>query len=93
MDGIICTHHFRLRFQQRGLNDAVVMALLRYGAARKTRAGAESLIFTKDALAEIGNDHGPDLLKLCERFRSIYLIVSEDGVLITVARSRGRTIH
>jgi hypothetical protein len=37
-------------------------------------------------LADIENDFGSSVLKMCEKRRNAYLIV-RDGVLITVARS------
>lgn len=91
MNGITRTKHFNRRLQQRGLNEVVVMALLQYGECRSSQHGVESLIFTKSALADIENDFGSTVLKMCERLRNTYLIVS-DGVLITVARSY-RTVH
>lgn len=91
MNGITRTKHFDQRFQQRGLNEIVVRALLYYGEHRSSYHGADSLIFTKAALIEIRNDHGPAIFKACEKLRNAYIIV-KDGTLITVARSR-RTIH
>lgn len=86
MNGITRTRHFDHRLQQRGLSNVVVMALLSYGECRSSRHGVESLIFTKHALADIENDFGSSVLKMCEKRRNAYLIV-RDGVLITVARS------
>lgn len=93
MHGLIRTKHFNQRLQQRGMDYAVVIALLRYGEVHSSRHGIESLIFTKMALAEIRNDHGACIFKACERQRNAYIIVSDVGVLITVARSSGRTIQ
>lgn len=93
MNGIISTKHFEQRFQQRGMNQIVVMALLRYGVARKTRDQASSLVFTKAALAEIKNDLGRTTFLACEKLRNAYIVMSEEGALITVARSYRRTIH
>jgi hypothetical protein len=92
MDGMTRTKHFDQRLQQRGLNEAVVMALLQYGAARRTRDGAESLFFSKAAMAEIRSDCGLSVFKQCEKLRNAYLIVS-DGVLVTVARSYRKIAH
>ena len=93
MNGITCTKHFVQRLQQRGLNEIVVMALLYYGERRTSHHGIDSLIFTKTALADIRSDHGPTIFKACEKLRNTYLIATEDGVLITVARGYGKTIH
>lgn len=93
MDGITRTKHFDQRFQQRGLKDVVVWTLLHYGERRSARHGIESLIFTKSVLVEIRNDYGPAVFKACEKLRNAYLIVSEDGTLITVARGDRKVIH
>lgn len=93
MDGITRTQHFDRRFQQRGMTLLVVETLLKYGSVRRTRGGAESLTFTNDVLAEIRTDLGDTVCKACERLRNAYLVVSEDGVLITVARSYRKMVH
>lgn len=93
MDGMIYTKHFQQRSQQRGMNAAVVTALLCYGERHKSRGGIESLIFTKHALADIKNDLGPCVFKMCEKVRNTYIIATEDGTLITVARSYRTTTH
>lgn len=93
MNGIIKTKHFEQRFQQRGLNQIVVMALLEYGVARQTRDQASSLVFTKAALTEIKSDLGQAVFLACEKLRNAYIVMAEDGTLITVARSYRRTIH
>ena len=93
MNGFIRTKHFDQRLQQRGLNEIVIMALLYYGERRTSHHGIDSLIFTKSALADIRSDFGIAVFKACEKLRNTYLIASEEGVLITVARSYRRTIH
>jgi hypothetical protein len=93
MNGITRTKHFDHRFQQRGMNNLVVMALLYYGERRASRHGIDSLIFTKTALVEIRNDYGTAIFKMCEKLRNTYIIMAEDGVLITVARSHRKTMH
>jgi hypothetical protein len=93
MNGITRTRHFDHRFQQRGLNATIIEMLLNYGVRRRTRDGAESLSFTKDVLHEIRTDLGDTVFKACERLRNAYLVVADDGMLITVARSYRRTVH
>lgn len=93
MDGTTRTKHFDTRFQQRGLNQTVVEALFCYGIGRKTRDGAESISFTKSVLREIRNGLGSDTFKMCEKLKNAYVVVSDDGALITVARSHRRTVH
>lgn len=93
MNGIISTKHFEQRFQQRGMNQIVVMAMLQYGERWKSRHGVDSIVLTKAALAEIKSDLGRSVFLACERLRNAYIVMSEEGTLITVARSFRRTIH
>ncbi|MEZ5681498.1 MAG: hypothetical protein R3E14_09415 [Erythrobacter sp.] len=93
MDGIIRSKHFDLRYQQRGLTAIAVETLLQYGSAHRVYGGAERLTFTKSVLAEVRIDLGERVFKACERLRNAYIVVSEKGVLITVARSHGKAVH
>ena len=93
MDGMTYTKHFQQRSQQRCINGHVIDALLRYGEPNTCRRGIEGLIFTKKALSEIRNEAGPAVFKMCEKVRNAYIIVSSEGVLITVARSYRGTVQ
>ena len=93
MDGFNRTNHFTRRSQQRCICDVVIQALLQYGEQRSSKNGIDSLFFTKRALTDIKNDHGPSVFKACEKRRNTYIIVSDEGTLITVARSYRKTVH
>ena len=93
MDGITRTKHFDRRYQQRGITPIVLETLLRYGSARRTLGKAESLTFTKTVLVEIRTDLGKSNFKACERLKNAYVILSDDGSLITVARSYRKAVH
>jgi hypothetical protein len=93
MNGIRRTNHFQHRFQQRGMNCTVVMALLSHGECRLSQHGIDKLIFTKSALSEIRTDYGFDIYKMCEKLRNAYIIISRGAVLVTVARAYGRTFR
>lgn len=93
MDGFNRTKHFAKRSQKRSICDVVIQALLQYGEQRSSKNGIDSLIFTKKALTDIKNDHGPSVFKACEERRNTYIIVSDEGTLITVARSYRKTVH
>lgn len=92
MYGLIETKHFLARSQQRCIKSFIQELLLYYGESRKLRDGIDSIFFSRDSLHAILNDLGNPTFKMCEKFRNAYLILSEDGVLITIARSY-RTIH
>ena len=94
MHGLTYTKHFQQRAQQRSVNRAIVEALLKYGEAKHSKRGIDSLIFTKKSLVEIRNDYGLGFFQKCAKFKNTYIILSDEGVLITVARSyRRRTVH
>lgn len=93
MDGIIRSEHFEYRFQQRGLTELGVETLLQYGSSRRTRDGARSLTFTKDVLAEIRADLGDRAFKACDRLKNAYIVLSDEGTAITVARSYRKVTH
>ena len=93
MDGITRTKHFNRRYQQRGMTSVAVETLLQYGSTRRTRGGAESLTFTKQALKEIRSDLGDAVFKACDRLRNAYIVLSDDGTAITVARSYRKFSH
>ncbi len=92
MHGYIFTKHFQERAQQRSVSSPIVSALLKYGEARSSKCGIDSLIFTTHALAEIKSDCRPSVFKMCEKFKNTYIIMSDDGALITVARSYRRSV-
>lgn len=85
--------HAALRMIQRGLSENIVELLMSYGSCRSAGRGAESVFFTKGALEDIKNDLGFKLYKECEKFKNAYVIVSNDNVLITVARGYRRSVH
>lgn len=93
MYGLSQTKHYSVRTQQRCINRLIADLLIFYGESRRCRDGAQSIFFSRDSLSEIRNDLGGPTCKMCEKYKNAYLIVSDDGALITAARSHGKTIH
>lgn len=93
MNGLIYSKHFCQRMQQRSISDDVVRALVQYGESKPCGDGAESIFFSKRALAQIKGDHGDALFRKCDRCRNSYIVLSCDAVLITVARSYSKALH
>ena len=93
MDGISRTKHFEHRFQQRGLTELVVETLLQYGSTRRTRSGAQSITFTRDVPVGIRHDLGDTVFKACDRSRNAYIVLSDEGAAITVARRYRKAVH
>lgn len=93
MIGIDHTKHSKLRAKQRGIKSRVIEVLFCYGVTRRTRDGAESLSFTKEVLAEIKADLGPRIFKMCGKLKNAYIVVSNEGTLITAAHSYRKVLH
>jgi hypothetical protein len=79
-----CTHHARVRMQQRGIDQEKLDLLLAYGRASHDHHG--HVLFHMDrralqaALKQRGDGAGP----MIERVRGIFAVVGKDGVIITV---------
>ena len=85
------TAHASARMQQRAFPRHVVEAIVQYGAGRIVR-GAESLMLDKRALrmaAEVDNRLAIEL----ERYCGAYVIVGDEGQIVTVARRKRRLKH
>lgn len=93
MASIIVTKHLLQRMQQRGIRNNIVENLALYGEVITSKGGIDSVIFTKASLDEIKVECGYDAYKKCERQKNTYLIVSDDGVAVTVAHSYRHSIH
>lgn len=81
--------HARARQQQRAISHDAVQALLAYGECRR-RGGADVFFLTKKSrsriIAAMGKDHSSRL----ERSLDCYLVVSDDGCLVTAAHRQRR---
>ncbi len=85
------TAHASARMQQRAFPRYVVEAIIQYGAGQVVQ-GAESIMLDRRALrmaAEVDNRLAIEL----ERYRGAYVIVGEQGQVVTVARRKRRLKH
>lgn len=74
--------HAARRRQQRSIPQAVIEALVDFGARRPAFAAAEEVYFTKCAWREFASYLGTTA-KAFERYRNCYLIQANDGTIIT----------
>ena len=79
------TDHARRRFQQRGIDPEVAGVLFRYGKRGYSR-GAVSYAMDKGARERARRGMGAAAYRRLEGHLDCYIIVAEDGVVITVAR-------
>lgn len=83
------THHAEVRMQQRGIPMAAVDALLAYGHQRRHR-GADVYYFDKRTRARMARDMGKDLYRRLEKSLDSYLVVGDDGAVVTAAHRHHR---
>jgi hypothetical protein len=82
------THHAETRCQQRGIKREIVDAILAFGR-RKRRHGADVYFMDGKARARAREELGRQYAKLSDRLDS-YLVMSDDGKMITAAKRRQR---
>lgn len=84
------THHAAERMQQRSIPPIIVEFLERFGSSMRS-GGADRLFFDKAACrrlrAHLGGERG---LKPISKWLNAYIVISDDGQLITAARQTGR---
>lgn len=79
-----CTHHARVRMQQRGISDEALDLLMQYGRSAHNHQG-QVLVYMdrqlrKAALRACGREAG----KAIDRVKGLYAVVGNNGLVITV---------
>lgn len=83
------THHAERRMQQRGIPLAAVDAILSYGRRRR-HDGADVYYLDRKARGRMAHAMGAKSYCKIERSLNSYLVVSDDGAIITAAHRLGR---
>lgn len=76
--------HAALRCQQRSISLDIIDAVIDFGEERHAGAGCFSYAFTDRTWRRFVEATGPAARRL-ERSRSVYVIVAEDGLVVTAA--------
>jgi hypothetical protein len=84
------SNHATKRSQQRAIGREVIEKLHVYGEVVRDRHGAESIMLTNRALADMRSELGSKVYKKCESKKKAYLVVTDCGAVITVAHTRKR---
>lgn len=79
------TEHAQQRAKDRSIPEIGRMLLLEFGARRPAGGGAESISFDKRAWKEVERFCGVWPLKRMDQLRRLYMVVSAEGAVITVA--------
>lgn len=86
------TDHARSRCQQRGIAPAIVDLIVDFGAEVRSH-GASKYYLDRKARADLSCAVGPTALRQYERKLNCYVVVADDGVLITAAPRTARIKH
>ena len=78
------THHAQTRLQQRGIPTEAVDALLAYGNSRRHH-GADVYYLDRQARSRAKAGLGSHLFSRIEKALDSYLVVGDDGAVITAA--------
>lgn len=79
-----CTHHARVRMQQRGIDSEKLDLLLAYGRASHDHHGHVLIHMDRRALKAALKARGERAGPMLDRVRGIYAVVGKDGVIVTV---------
>jgi hypothetical protein len=80
----IMSGHAKIRQQQRSIPDAVIDLLLDFGEETHLGGGVTSFSFRKKGWKRAARYLGRQA-KFFERYRACYVVVAENGTIITVA--------
>lgn len=86
------TVHARSRCQQRGIPPAIVDLIVDFGAEVRSH-GASKYYLDRKARSDLRRAVGPRVLRQVEHKLDCYVVVADDGVLITAAPRTTRIRH
>jgi len=79
-----CTHHARVRMQQRGIAPSALELLMDYGRASHDHHGRVLVHMDANSRRSVLRDYGAGVSKVLDRVRGLYAVMGKDGVVITV---------
>ncbi len=83
------THHAQARMQQRSIPMSAIDVLMEYGEARRHH-GADVFFLTKKSRGRVLKDFGKSAFLKLEKALDAYLVVGDDGTLITTGHRHHR---
>jgi hypothetical protein len=86
------TDHALMRMQQRAVPEWVVAQILCHGETRHAGQGDVSYCFTGLRWRRL-RAHEPDLARALERWRNVYVVLTAEGAVKTVARRHWSPSH
>ncbi len=87
------TRHAEARQRQRSIPSYVIAATYAFGTDRGVRDSAISYTLDREAI-ELARESYPDSIsKALTKYLGVYLIIGNEGKIVTVARGRYRSTH
>ncbi len=83
------TRHASERAAPRSISEEAIDLVLDHGEVQRVK-GADSYFLNAPTKQRLRNDLGRDGYRRCERHLGIYVIVGDDGRIVTVAHRRRR---
>lgn len=83
------TQHAQTRIQQRGIPSSAVDAILAFGCSKRHH-GADVYFLDRQSRSRVANSLGRKQYAKIERSLDSYLVVSDDGAIITAAHRKQR---
>ncbi|MCX9154603.1 hypothetical protein OPU71_00525 [Niveibacterium sp. 24ML] len=87
------THHAMKRMQQRGIPERVLPLLFEYGEEAYDHRGTATLYFTKRSRQRLASIVPRDELKRLSNALNAYVVVDQDGAVVTVGHRTQRINH
>jgi len=82
---IVLTKHASVRTQQRGISKDAISTILKYGHFKYTRGGAKTWSMNRTEKKFAKADLGQKYINIEKQLG--YLVISDEGILITAAHS------
>lgn len=79
-----CSHHARVRMQQRGISEDTLELLMSYGRIAHDHRGNLMVHMDRRARRAALRGCGRDAAQLIDRLRGLFAVVDPHGVVITV---------
>lgn len=86
---MILTQHAETRLRQRSIPPVVVDILMDYGSSLRSE-GADRLFMDKAAMRRAKRALPANDMAVLERFDRVYIVLSDEGSVITAAHRTGR---
>jgi len=83
------TKHAQVRMKQRSISPKLLQALIDFGNCRRSHS-TNVLFLTREGLDDIRATWERESYKLVERKRHAYVVIGDDGFIITAAYGRHR---